>query len=249
MEGSAVRTYRLRQEALAAEQARASKTIIPILVGVIVGVMLISTFLSVRSQTDDRSMWIVLGLSGCFVAYIAISIPLKNRRQLKKCWETYELEVGGDYFLRRQHGVNDLRIPFNQISKVERIPGRYVLITGDRSDRRIGIPEAIEQFPQVLAAVSAVALPSEQKTELWQKQIAVLAGGLMVFMTALWSTSRTVVVPANLICIGLLVWGFIRLSRNPNVQNKTRKLRWWYLFLILVCAMKLLSVLGPVAHN
>jgi len=91
-----------------------------------------------------------------YVAYLAVWYPRRMRRRLFKCWETYDLEIGRDYLLRRQSEIPDLRLQFDEVQAVEHVQGRYLRVIGKTKSRAISIPESIDHFDQVLETVSSL---------------------------------------------------------------------------------------------
>ena len=93
--------------------------------------------------------------------------PRRLHKKLSRCWETYGLEIGPDYLLRRQGDTPDIRLAFSEIKRIERRPGEYVRIVGNQKLHVIGIPEGIEHFDEVWQVVSALA-PTTPVTRLQQ---------------------------------------------------------------------------------
>ena len=175
-----------------------------------------------------------------YMAYVAFWSPLRMQRRLKRCWETYDLEIGPDYFLRHQADLPDLRLSFDEVRTVEHIPGRYLRVIGKRAGQVISIPEGIEQFEQVLSAVSSVRPIEVRRLQQWQKYRLFMAAALILFMTMLWSTTPAVVIPLSIAMAGLIVWTFLWIRRNPNLMRRTKIIAWFYLLFLLMCGLKLL---------
>lgn len=93
--------YRLLTVALPGEEKRIRSSYVPTLVVVALSTV-VFVALGIRQGATPKSM-IQYGLS--MVAYIVCVVvwyPRRMRRRLIKCWETYDLEIGHDYLLRRQ---------------------------------------------------------------------------------------------------------------------------------------------------
>jgi hypothetical protein len=152
-----VRHYKLLSSALPAEQRRILsswniRTIV--LVGAVAEI--VSALLSRRSGFDHKSIATTAVFIALLVAYSVFSTARYTRRFLAKYWQTYDLEIGPDYLLRRQEDLPDLRLHFGEIARVERLSGRYVHVIGGNRQQCIEIYEALENFDDVLRVVSAI---------------------------------------------------------------------------------------------
>lgn len=240
-----VREYRPLPSGLADFQRRTIKRLLVPQLFVLVAVMVISGFLGMRRA----GFGVIVAYStfvGLFITYIAFVSPLRVRRTLSKVWDTYVLTIGPDYLLRRQADVPDIRLAFADVRKIERLPGRYLRVIGNVKYQVIGIPESIENFPEVLAAISQIGPPEQQKRDRSLKSTLVMAGGGAAFLLMLWSRSPIIVVPLAAGVSGLLIWLFIFLQRSPNALRRSKRASWLYLFLTLICLLKVLQVFGKL---
>jgi len=235
-----IKNYRLLPASLPAEEKLIRTTYVP----TILLVLALSTILFVILGTSKGAtlrLMLEFGLAmTAYMAYVAFWSPIRMKRRLHRCWETYELEVGPDYFLRRQGGLPDLRLSFDQVRSVEHVPGRYLSVIGIKGGQVISIPEGIDQFDQVLATVSAVKAVELRRLQQWQKYRLFMAAALMLYVVMLWSTSPAIVIPLSITMAALIVWTFFWIRRNPNLLKRTKLVGWLYLLFLLACGMKLL---------
>src|SRR6202041_919145 len=159
-----------------------------------------------QQRATSRSMILYGLLMVAYVAYLAVWYPRRMRRRLFKCWETYDLEIGRDYLLRRQSEIPDLRLQFDEVQAVEHVQGRYLRVIGKTKSRAISIPESIDHFDQVLETVSSLQPVRRRTIEQWQKYRVFMAAGLLIFMLMLWATSPVVVIPLSLAMGSVIVW-------------------------------------------
>ena len=160
-----------------------------------------------------------------YIAYLAVWYPRRMRRRLIKCWETYDLEIGRDYLLRRQADIPDFRLQFDDVQAVEHVQGRYLRVIGKTKSRAIAIPEGIDHFDQVLETVSSIRAVRVRTIEQWQKYRAFMAAGLLLYVILLWATSPVVVIPLSLAMGSVIVWVFFWIRRNPNISIKQQTIR------------------------
>jgi hypothetical protein len=234
-----IRHYKLLATALPAGEERIRTAYVPTLLLVLAVTTAVFIFLGTSKGAAPRSMIQFGVLMVAYMAYVAFWSPLKMKRRLKRCWETYELEIGHDYLLRRQADLPDLRLDFSDVQAVEHVPGRYLRVIGKPKKRVLAIPEGVEDFDQILKAVSAVRTVRVQNIQQWQKYRVFMAAGLILYVTMLWSTSPPVVIPLSLVMGSVIAWVFFWVRGNPNITSSTKRIVWVYLLFLLMCALKL----------
>ena len=236
--------YRLLAAALPNEEKRIRSSYMPTLVLVVVLSTVVFVALGISKGATTWSMTLYGLLMVAYVAYLAVWYPRVMRRRLSKCWETYDLEIGQGYLLRRQADIPDLRLQFDEVQAVEHVQGRYLRVIGKTMSRVISIPESIERFDQVLEAVASLRPVRVRTIEQWQKYRAFMAAGLLLFMIMLWTTSPVVVIPLSLVMGSIIVWVFFWIQRNPNVAIKQKRIAWTYWLFFLACILKILGAAG-----
>lgn len=173
------------------------------------------------------------------MAYVAVWYPRRMRRRLIKCWETYDLEIGHDYLLRRQADIPDVRLQFDEVRVVEHVQGRYLRLIGKTKSRAIAMPEGIDQFDQVLETLSSLRPVRVRTIEQWQKYRVFMAAGLLLFISIFWSTSPVVIIPLSLAMGSVIVWVSLWIRRNPNIPESRKRIAWIYWLFFVICALKL----------
>lgn len=237
--------YRLLATALPAEEKRIRSSYLPSLVLVVALTSVVFVVLGIRQGATSKSMIRYGLIVGAYIAFLSIWYPRRVKRRLNRCWETYELEIGRDYLLRRQADIPDLRLQFDEVQAVERVRGRYLRVVGNPGRRTIAIPEGIDQFDQVLEIVSSIRPVRERTIEQWHKYRAFMAAALLLFVIMLWATSPAVVIPLSLAMGSVVVWAFFWIRRNPNIPESSRRIAWIYWPIFFVCVLKVLAALSP----
>ena len=238
--------YRLLAAALPGEEKRIRSSYVPTLVLVVALSTVVFVALGIRQGATPKSM-IQYGLiMVAYLAYLAVWYPRRMRRRLIKCWETYDLEIGHDYLLRRQADIHDLRLQFDEVQAVEHVQGRYLRVIGKTKSRALAIPEGIEHFDQVLETVSSLHPVRVRTVEQWQKSRAFMAAGLLLFVIMLWATSPVVVIPLSLTMGSVIVWVFFWIRRNPNIPESQKRIAWIYWLFFVVCVLKVFGAVEGV---
>jgi hypothetical protein len=124
--------FRLLADALPDEERRIRSSYVPTLVLVIALSTVVFIAIGISKGASLRSM-IQYGLiMVAYIACLAVLYPRRLRQRLIKCWETYDLEIGHDYLLRRQADIPDLRLQFDEVQAVEHVQGRYLRVIGQK---------------------------------------------------------------------------------------------------------------------
>lgn len=231
--------YRLLPTALPKEEKRIRTSYVPTLVLVVAATAVVFVVLGISKGATPKLMMSYGLIMATYVTYLVIWYPRRMRRRLIRCWETYELEIGTDYLLRRQADIPELRLQFDDVQAVEHVQGRYLRVIGKSKGRVIAIPEGIDQFDNVMKAISSLFPVRVRAIEQWQKYRAFMAVGLLLFVTTLWATSPRVVIPLSLATGSVIVWVFYWIRRNPNVPESTKRIAWIYWLFFAMCVGKL----------
>jgi hypothetical protein len=228
------------------EQSRVLTRYVPSLLLIVAASVVLFIFLGLSHRASTKSIVEYGVIMAAYASVMVFWLPARMRRKMAKFWETYVLEIGPDYLLRRQSDLPDLRIDFSKVQTVQTVPGRYLRIAGTPKSQIITVPEAIERDEEVLQAVSGLHKVEVQRLEVWQKNRVLLGIGLVAFPIMLWAESASVVVPLSLFLIALIAWMLIWAKRNPNLRARTKWLMFvTYVPITLVCAMKILVALVP----
>jgi hypothetical protein len=231
--------YRLLADQLPKEEKRMRTSHLPTLVLVVAVSTLVFMALGISKGAAPKSM-MVYGLTmAAYIVCLIIWYPRKMKRNLMKLWDTYDLEVGQGYLLRRQADMPELRLQFEELQAADHVERRYLRVIGKGRDRVITIPESIDRFSDVLNIVSSLCPVRARKIGVWQKFRALLAAGLPLYVILLWATTPSVIVPLALAMGSAIVCAIIWIKRNPDIPESGKRITWIYWLVLLTCAMKL----------
>jgi hypothetical protein len=238
--------YRLLATALPNEEKRIHTSYMPTLVLVVAASTVVFIALGTSKGATPKLMMSYGLMMAAYIAYLVVWYPRRMKRRLIRCWETYDLEIGQDYLLRRQADIPDLRLQFDDVQAVEHVRGRYLRVIGKGKGRVIAIPEGIDEFDNVLKTISSFCPVRVRKIEQWQKYRAVMAAGLLLFVIMLWETLPLVVIPLSLAMGSIIVWVFFWIRRNPTIPESTKRIAWIYWLFFSVCFVKLFVAIEGV---
>jgi hypothetical protein len=244
---AAVRQYRLLPAGLeAAQRIALQRYLIPQIA--VVSVFLIASFV-IGMRRAGFGMIVATGVFiALLLAYTFVVSPRRVRRRLDKCWESYRLTIGDDYLLRQQADTPDVRLPFAEISRVERLPGRYLKVIGSGRYQVIAIPESIENFSDVLNTISQLKPPTIVRRDLSMRTFLLTAGGFAAYLVMLFGRSPRVVLPLALVVGAMLLRLFFFMQRNPNIPTRNKRISWVYLLFVPLCVFKALEMWGRIGR-
>jgi hypothetical protein len=235
--------YRLLATALPGEEKRIRSSYMPTLVLIIAASTIVFIALGISKGASPRLMTRYGFIMAGYILVLVVWYPRWMKRRLTRCWETYDLEIGHDYLVRRQADIPDLRLQFDQVRAVEHVQGRYLRVIGKSKGHVIAIPEGIDQFGEVMKTISSVCSVRYGRIEHWQKSRAFMAAGLLLFVIMLWATSPVIVIPLSLALGSIIAWVFFWIRGNPNISGGSKRIAWSYWLIFAICFVKLLVAL------
>jgi hypothetical protein len=241
--------YRLLTTALPSEEKRIRTSYLPSLVLVVAPSTVVCVALGLSKGATPKLMLSYGLIMAAYIAYLVAWYPRRIRERLIRCWETYDLEIGHDYLLRRQADIPDLRLQFEEVQAIEHVQGRCLRVIGKSKSQVIVIPEGIDQFGEVLKTISSISPVHVRKIEQWQKYRAFMAAVLLLFVIMIWATSPVVVVPLSLAMGSVIVWVFFWIRGSPNIPESTKRVTWTYWLFVAICFLKLLVAVEGVGQG
>lgn len=238
--------YRLLAAALPAAEKRIRTSYVPTLVLVIAASTVVFVALGLSKGATPKSMMTYGLVMTAYIVCIVIWYPRRMRRRLIRCWETYDLEIGHDYLVRRQADLPDLRLQFNDVQAVEQVKGEYLRVIGRSKGHVIAIPESMDQFAEVLNRVSSICPVRVRTLEEWEKHRLFMGAALLLFMIMLWATSTVVVIPLSLVMGFTIGWIFFWFRRNASISERAKRIAWTYWIFFAICVLKLFAALEGV---
>lgn len=242
-----VRQYKILPKKLPDEIKRVMKRFIWPKILVLISVLVVSFVLVaiIEGRSIGTLIWAIFNLS--FLAYFVFIFPKRTLRRLQKYYETFVLEIGPDYLLRRQAEVPDLHLSFQEIKQIDQLPGRYLRVIGKQRRSVIGIPESIESFSEIQALIVGLAPVRTLQRDRSLLSTLLYVLGFGGFLILIWSESPWIVFPLAVLVSGLVIWLFTFLQRSPNVARRSKRVSWIYLLFMVAIALKVLAVFGKMS--
>ena len=240
------RRYRMRPEALPeAERRVRNQQVIPY-VAIVSAAFLLTMFLVVRRSSELRIVFVLAMIAAVFLTYIFFVVPRRTRKVLARIWDTYSLEIGPDYLLRRQGDVPDLRMAFADVRRIERRGGGYMRVIGAQRLHVIGIPDGIEDRDEVWRLVSTLGPVREVGWSAAFGRNVMMAAFAAAFLGMLWTSSPQISLALAAFNAWILAWGLLRLRGNPNLGKASGRLFWMYLWLLFLIGLRVFTAIGQL---
>jgi hypothetical protein len=230
-----IRTYKLTQVYLQYLRKQYMTRVLPLFLVFPILVGLFSIFIS--SHINLYSIFIIIIL-------LAI-IYLFSRKQLiheVNSWESFQILITEDSIIRKQDNMNEIIIPFRNISKIIELNKKILQIESGLDQQKITISHHLENYEEVKIILSQYHLiESIEKNDEYTRIKLILAILLIISSIGIVFYSRNIflVFPSGILIIGIMVYEIIRNLKN---ENSTRKAKWFCLVYLIPIQIVLTKV-------
>lgn len=149
----------------------------------------------------------------------------KGLNRQKLLFESYKLSISNDEIIREQTNTPTIRIPYSDINSIIKDDKGNFSIKGNKALDIIGVPSQIENYEQLEKLLNQI-LPIETKNQVSSNQKYQILSVLLTlgFMATIYiSTNKFFVGISGTLLSGILIWSFIQVQRNKNIDNKTKR--------------------------
>ena len=212
------------------------KTIPLLLIAVLVGLG-ISYFNSSRQESEVNVYFFVIPM---VLIVLGFSIYRSVNRQ-KEIFDSYKLSIDNNSITREQSNTQTISIPIEDIREICKNSNGSLTIKGNSTVNIIIIPAQIENFEkleQLLSEIMPISEKNKDNKSFLQKHIAILSFllpiatlGLMA-VVFLWNNKIIVGICGTLLLV-ILTFSFVGIQRNKNIDNKTKRGRWWLIIVVI----------------
>lgn len=169
-------------------------------------------------------------------------INVLNRQ--KAIYKSYALKIDEKGITRQQASTPTISLLFSEIKSITKSKQGAYVITGNNLSNMIIVPAQLEELDVLMNIIlSNCALSiSDQKPLLERLTLPLALVALGLLATTYLSTNKILVAISGLLLIAFMIYSFINLQTNKNIDHKTRKSSYWMIFMILV-------IIGMVASK
>jgi hypothetical protein len=175
------------------------------------------------------------------LAAMAVGIFGAMRRS-KKSFESYFLKVEHNRIVKKQFNLPEISIDFKDVTLITENLNGSITVRGRSSSDIIGIPGQIEErekLIELLKGIKDISVP-EGAQSLLQKYnllfVLLPLGLMLIFYT---SANKIITGVSGLLLLAGIVYGFISLQNNKQVDRFARNGRWLLVFVAFSVIMGL----------
>ncbi len=187
--------------------------------------------------TSLATMLVVGGLMAYF--------QIRSQRQL---WFSYQLIISPQSVIKKQRRMPDIEIERDQITSLQELPSKGLLIKTEQRRQFIFVPASVEHYDEVkerLAQWRQVEPIPQRTAKLRQTAFYLLTlAGAAAMITAMKSQDAWIVFPLGLLLVPFFLWGLIEIQRSPQVDRRFKTWSWLMLLPVFSLVMKMILVLS-----
>ena len=206
--------------------------IIPMaLIAVVVGLAIFEINSSKSSKSDINVYPIVVPI---VIGALAFGLNKGIKRQ-KVIYDTYELNVDADGITREQANTPTIRLLFSDITKITKSSKGGFVITGKSITNSILVPTQIDDLTgleNVLNENCTIRI-STSKPLIQRLMIPILFAVLGLMAVTYVSTNKILVALSGTILTIVMIFSFVKIQTNKNIDKKSRRSSYSMLIVIL----------------
>lgn len=207
------------------------RTIPLLLIAMIVGLLIFEFNPNNKDSSDINVYPIVIPIILGAVFFGVI----KGLKRQKSIYDTYTLQFDENGVTREQINTPSISLLFSEITKITKSNQGGLVITGKNLSNLIIIPAQIDNMNIIEALLKencaiqiAISKPLIQRLNI---PIAIAVLGLMVITYV--STNKILVSVSGILLTSIMIWSFIKIQTNKNIDKKTRRSSYWVILVIL----------------
>lgn len=184
------------------------------------------------------------------LASLGIGAYLGSKRQ-KALLESYILTFNDNKIVREQFNTPVISILFENIQEIAKNKNGSFTIKGKEKEDIIGIPVQIENYHSLeneLEKIQPIVVKrSTPFLEKYQSLSGLVSAGLMLCVYT--ANNKIIVGLTGSAFIALMSWSFIRIRSNKNIDNKSKKIIWWFWLIVASVIVVMYFKLFAVVNN
>ena len=177
---------------------------------------------------------------------IVILVPTlyRNYRKQVARWQTFRIAISHDTVTRSQEGHKEVTVSASSISRIVKVPGRGLLIYAGRSQPEISIPDTLDGFESCCALMQQFRPIEARPRGLFRPAFTIPIALLFVavYSAFLRSTDLPLVALLGVLILAVTALGFWRIRSSPEIDERTKRIAWLFLFLMLQVGVRVWSV-------
>jgi hypothetical protein len=176
-----------------------------------------------------------------FFGIISFTMFNTLKRQ-KRAWETFELTIKDNIITRVQEQYPTIILPFSEVVEAIEIPNGSITIVAKSKANSIVIPygpDSKDEFVKIISSFTILKKAINKYTLLYTIGAGIL--GLVLFGLFFTSTDFYVIQLSGFAFAGTLIWSFVQIQRNKNIDRKMKLTSYAFIIPLLSVLLKLIA--------
>lgn len=222
--------FKIRQDGFAEIRKQMLAKSIPLtLIAVVIGLGI-----SLFNPNNQNSSVNVLPFVIPFVL-LAVGFGLyRGVNRQKKLFESYTLSISDNSVVREQANTPTIKIPFSDINAIIKNSNGSFTIKGRSSLDVIGVPSQIDNYEHLestLNLIRPMTVVSQQPTTR-KFTMPIVIATLALMATVYLATNKILVAVSGILLSGIIIYSFIQIQRNKNIDNRTKRASYWIILVL-----------------
>lgn len=216
------------------------RTIPLVFISGMVGLLILKYSPSYNANTEINVFPFVIPVILCAFAFGIIKAIYRQ----KTMYESYKLEIDDSGITREQVNTPVIRILFTEINSITKNSQGGLVITGNSLANSILVPtqtQDLEVLENILLANCSVTI-SSSKSMIQRLMIPLIIAVLGLMAITYISTNKILVSVSGILLIAFMIFSFIQIQMNKNIDSRTRKSSYWVIIVII-------SIIGIIASK
>jgi hypothetical protein len=153
----------------------------------------------------------------------------------KNLFESYTISISEDSIAREQTNTPTIKIAFTDVNEIIKNSNGSFIIKGRTALDVIGIPAQIDNYAHIETTLNHIkpihVLTKKSAGQKLTLPITFATLGLMA--TVYIATNKILVGISGTLLTGILIYSFIQIQRNKNIDSKTKRAGYWLIPVLL----------------
>jgi hypothetical protein len=183
-----------------------------------------------KQQTDVNILPFIIPI-------VALSVGFGLYRSVnrqKVLVNSYKLTITDNSIIREQFNTDTISLKFNEIKAILKNKNGSFIIRGKNISNTIGVYAQIENYVEVEKALEKISpIVIKDKVPFLEKYRSFVGLFTIALMVCVYAVDNKIIVAiAGSTLVALMIWSFIKIRTNKNIDKKTKKGAWLILIVL-----------------
>jgi hypothetical protein len=185
--------------------------------------------ISLFQQSDNKETMqsVLMGymVGGLLIFGGRVFMEIKKRR---KIYDTYSLTIDDLQIVREQHNTPAITTYLDNVTDIIKLKDGSFIIKGKQSTTQITVPAQMDNYDQLEQALNQIKPVTTDTSSLLGAKLRAflflpIFGSLLIINNV---ENKVVVAIAAFVAVGLVLWNFITVQRNKNIDRVSKNMSW-----------------------